>query len=345
MRELGIDCGWEPSGELEIASSPWQVDDLRELYEQHAAAGIPSTWLDGDELRAEIKSPTYHAGFWHHDAAILDPARLAWGLARACEERGVRIYERTPVTSLDRAAGGVELRTPWGSLRAGRAVLATNAFRPLLRRLRFHVVPVYDYALMTEPLSAAQLDAIGWSRRQALSDAGYLFHYYRLTEDQRILWGGWDAVYYRGRRILAEYEDRPDLFAKLAGHFFQTFPQLEGLSFTHRWAGVIDTCSRFCQFWGTAFDGRVSYVLGYTGAGVAATRFGARVALDLVHGRSTELTEMDFVRSRPLPFPPEPLLFPMIEATRRSTEHAELHGGRRNAWLRSLDRFGLGFDS
>jgi glycine/D-amino acid oxidase-like deaminating enzyme len=152
-------------------------------------------------------------------------------------------------------------------------------------------------------------------------------------------------MYYRGRHIRKEYEDRPDLFAKLAGHFFTTFPQLEGLGFTHRWAGVIDTCSRFCQFWGTALDGRVSYALGYTGLGVAASRFGARVALDLALGRRTELTQMDFVRSRPLPFPPEPLLFPTIEVTRRSTEHAELHGGRRNLWLRSLDRFGLGFDS
>ena len=230
-------------------------------------------------------------------------------------------------------------------MHAGRVVLATNAFKPLLRRLRLHIVPVYDYALMTEPLSPAQLDAVGWSRRQALADAGYMFHYYRLTEDQRILWGGWDALYYRGRRIRVEYEDRPDLSAKLADHFFTTFPQLEGLRFTHRWAGVIDTCSRFCQFWGTALDGRVSYVLGYTGLGVAASRFGARVALDLALGRRTELTELGFVRSRPLPFPPEPLLYPLIEATRRSTEHAELHGGRRNLWLRSLDRFGLGFDS
>jgi glycine/D-amino acid oxidase-like deaminating enzyme len=343
--DLPIDCGWERTGEMEIASSPWQVEGLREAREQHERAGIPGTWLDGEELRSEIHSPTYLAGFWHHDSAILDPARLAWGLARVCEERGVRIYEGTPVAALERAGGGVELRTPWGAVRAQRAVLATNAFRPLLRRLRLYVVPVYDYALMTEPLSGEQLDAIGWSRRQALADAGYMFHYYRLTEDQRILWGGWDAMYYRGRRIRSEYEDRPDLSAKLAGHFFRTFPQLEGLRFTHRWAGVIDTCSRFCQFWGTALDGRVSYVLGYTGLGVAASRFGARVALDLAAGRRTELTQMDFVRSRPLPFPPEPLLYPMIEITRRSTEHAELHGGRRNAWLRGLDRFGLGFDS
>jgi glycine/D-amino acid oxidase-like deaminating enzyme len=345
IRDLGIDCGWERTGEMEVATAPWQVDGLREACAAGMAAGVPGTWLSGEELRAEIHSPTFLAGHWHHDSAILDPARLAWGLARACEERGVRICEGTPVTSLGRVRGGVALETPWGLARAHHAVLATNAFRPLLRRLRWHVVPVYDYALMTEPLSPDRLDSIGWSRRQALADAGYMFHYYRLTEDRRILWGGWDALYYRGRRIRREYEDRPDLFARLAGQFFTTFPQLEGLRFTHRWAGVIDTCSRFCQFWGTALDGRVSYVLGYTGLGVAASRFGARVALDLVSGTPTELTELHFVRSRPLPFPPEPLLFPAIEATRRSTEHAELHDGRRNLWLRSLDHFGLGFDS
>jgi hypothetical protein len=108
---------------------------------------------------------------------------------------------------------------------------------------------------------------------------------------------------------------------------------------------VIDTCSRFCQFWGTAVGGRVSYVLGYTGLGVAASRFGARVALDLLGDTPTELTRLDFVRSRPLPFPPEPLRFPLIEITRRSTVRAEAHGGDRNLWLRTLDRFGVGFDS
>ena len=341
----GIDCGWERSGELDIAGAPWQVEGLAEERDHYARLGLGHEWLGREALQADIHSPTYEAGLWHHDAAILDPARLAWGLARACAGLGVRFYERTPVTALARAASGVDLRTPWGALRARRVVLATNAFRPLLRRLRLHVVPVYDYVLMTEPLTPRQLDAIGWSRRQALADAGSMFHYYRLTEDQRILWGGWDALYFYGSRIAAEFEERPGVHAKLAAHFFTTFPQLEGLRFTHRWAGVIDTCSRFCQFWGTALDGRVSYVLGYTGLGVAASRFGARVALDLVGGTATQLTQLQMVRSRPVPFPPEPLRFPLIEITRRSTEHAELHGGRRNAWLRTLDRFGLGFDS
>ncbi len=341
----GIACGWERTGELDIATAPWQLDGLGRERDHYARLGLVHQWLDREELQADVHSPTYLAGLWHHDAAIVDPARLAWGLARVCAERGVRFFERTPVTALERTAAGVSLRARTGTLRARRVVLATNAFRPLLRRLRLSVVPVYDYVLMTEPLSHSQLESIGWSRRQALADAGYLFHYYRMTEDRRILWGGWDALYHYDNRIAPELEDRPDEHAMLAGHFFATFPQLEGLRFTHRWAGVIDTCSRFCQFWGTALGGRVSYVLGYTGLGVAASRFGAEVALDLVGGEPTELTELRFVKSRPVPFPPEPFRLPLIEITRRSTKRAESDGGRRNLWLRTLDRFGLGFDS
>jgi glycine/D-amino acid oxidase-like deaminating enzyme len=340
-----IDCGWARTGELDIATAPWQVDGLREEQDHYARLGLGHEWLDREELQAEVHSPGYLAGLWHHDAAIVDPARLAWGLARACAHTGVRFYERTPVSALERTAAGVAVRARGGVLRARRAVLATNGFRPLLRRLRLSVVPVYDYVLMSEPLSEAQLESIGWSHRQALADAGYMFHYYRLTDDRRILWGGWDAVYHYGSRISPGLEDRLDEHVLLAEHFFATFPQLEGLRFTHRWAGVIDTCSRFCQFWGTALGGRVSYVLGYTGLGVAASRFGAEVALDLVGGRPSELTELRFVKSRPLPFPPEPLRLPLIEITRRSTLRAQANGGRRNLWLRSLDRFGLGFDS
>ncbi len=341
----GIACGWERTGEVDIATAGWQVEGLREEQAHYERLGVGQEWLDGESLRAEVHSPTYLAGLWHHDAAIVDPARLAAGLARVCAERGVRFFERTPVSALERTPAGVALRAPGGTLHARRAVLATNAFRPLLRRLRLSVVPVYDYALMTEPLTPEQLASVGWSRRQALADAGYLFHYYRLSEDRRILWGGWDAFYHYGSRIAPALEDRPDVHAMLAEHFFATFPQLEGLRFTHRWAGVIDTCSRFCQFWGTALEGRVSYVLGYTGLGVVASRFGARVALDLLTGAPTELTGLRFVRSRALPFPPEPLRLPLIEVTRWATKRAEAAGGRRNAWLRGLDRFGLGFDS
>src|SRR5690606_35998170 len=101
----------------------------------------------------------------------------------------------------------------------------------LLKRVSLHTVPVYDYALMTEPLSAEQLASIGWEGRQGLADGGNQFHYYRLTADNRILWGGYDAVYYYGRRISSRYDQRQETFVRLAAHFSHTFPTLKGLRF------------------------------------------------------------------------------------------------------------------
>ena len=109
--------------------------------------------------------------------------------------------------------------------------------------------------------------------------------------------------------------------------------------------GVIDTCSRFCAFFGTAHRGRVAYALGYTGLGVGASRFGARVMLDLLSGVRTELTELKMVRSKPVPFPPEPLAYLGVQATRWSLARADRRVGRRNLWLRALDAAGMGFDS
>ena len=136
-----------------------------------------------------------------------------------------------------------------------------------------------------------------------------------------------------------------ETFTRLAAHFFETFPQLRGVRFTHAWGGAIDTSTRFCAFWGQAHAGKVAYVMGYTGLGVGATRFGAQVMLDLLSGKRTERTELDFVKSKPIPFPPEPLRYTGIQLTRWSLDRADRNGGRRNLWLRSLDRLGLGFDS
>ena len=177
---------------------------------------------------------------------------------------------------------------------------------------------------MTEPLSADQLAAVGWAHRQGVGDTANQFHYYRLTADNRILWGGYDAIYHFGRTVRPGHDQRPATFHTLAGHFFDTFPQLEGLRFTHRWGGAIDTCTRFFAFYGTAFSGRAAYALGYTGLGVGATpvrrRRDARPAVRSAH-RAHRAARC--VRRRPLPFPPEPLAFarhpghPLVAAARR----------------------------
>jgi len=341
VNRYDIDCDFERTGSIAVATEPYQVDVLRADANSYGV-----TFLDAEAVRTEVNSPAYVAGTWDKDGtAMLHPAKLAWGLAAACEGIGVRIAERTPATGLASDSDGVTVRTRDGVLRARRVALGTSAFPALVRRLRPFIVPVYDYVLVTDPLTPHQLAGVGWRNRQGVSDTGNQFHYYRLTADNRILWGGYDAIYHFGGDVRRVYDQRPATFVKLASHLLATFPQLEGIGFSHRWGGAIDTCSRFCAFFGTAHHGRVAYALGYTGLGVGASRFGARVMLDLLSGEPTELTQLQMVRSRPLPFPPEPLAYLGVQATRWSLARADRRSGRRNLWLRALDAAGMGFDS
>nr|WP_218852578.1 FAD-dependent oxidoreductase [Spelaeicoccus albus] len=340
VARYGIDCEFERTGELAVATRPHEIEWLR------SEAGDDAVFLDRDSVRAEVNSPTYLAGLWDtRGTALVHPAKLVWGLAAACRELGVQIYESTVVRKLTSDAGGLTLATDRGRITAQHAALATNVFPSLLRRTRLHTVPVYDYALMTEPLSPEQLDSIGWRGRQGIGDVSNRFHYYRRTADDRILFGGFDAIYHYGRQLRADYDQRPETFDKLARHFFETFPQLAGLRFTHQWGGAVDTCSRFFSFFRTAHRGRVAYSAGYTGLGVGATRFGANVMLDLLSGRPTERTELDMVKKMPLPFPPEPLAWAGIGLTTKAMIRSDANEGRRGLWLRALDAVGVGFDS
>lgn len=342
----GIACDLERTGELTVAVQPWQVDELARLHAEADRLGLRWRLLDGETVRDEVASPTYLAGLEDPDGvALVDPARLAWGLRAACLRLGVRVHERTPATALARDPSGVRVSTPYGTVRAAKVLLATSAFPPLLPRISRYVVPVWDYALMTAPLSAEQRAAIGWRGRHGISDAGNQFHYYRLTADDRLLFGGYDAIYHLGGSTDPRHAQRPETFALLADHLVRTFPQLDGIPVTHAWGGVIDTCTRFSPMWGTAMGGRVAYAVGYTGLGVGASHFGARTALDLLDGRDTERTRLSMVRRRPRPFPPEPVRWGGIQMTRRALAAADLHGGRRGPWLRLLDALGLGFDS
>ncbi|WP_406203595.1 FAD-binding oxidoreductase [Kitasatospora sp. NBC_01560] len=346
LKRYGIDAEWERTGEIDVATQPHQVEELHEIAEAVSRYGLDITVLDADALRAEVDSPTFLGGLWDKEGvAMVHPAKLAWGLKDACLGQGVRIFEYTRALDLREYGSGMAVRTPYGRVFARRVALGTNVFPSLVKRVRPYVVPVYDYALMTEPLNAEQLAAIGWRGRQGLGDSANKFHYFRLSADNRILWGGYDAVYHYGGRVRNEYDQRPETFRTLAHNFFRCFPQLEGLRFTHAWGGAIDTCSRFSAFFDTAHRGRVAYATGYTGLGVGATRFGAEVMLDLLDGARTERTSLEMVRSKPLPFPPEPVRWAGIEITTRSLDYADRHGGRRNLWLRTLDRLGLGFDS
>lgn len=352
VADLGIDCDLVRDGALTVATEPYQAAEILAERSGSRQARPPGTddvvVLDQAETRALVNSPLYLASVWDkRGTAVVHPAKLAYGLAEACAQAGVEIFEHTRVLELSRtgAGGRVRLLTPVSTITAGRVVLATNAFPSLLARYRLHTVPVYDYALMTEPLSGEQLRELGWAGGQGVADSSSQFHYYRKTADDRILWGGYDVVWHPGGRIKASYEERPETYRKLASHFYTTFPFLEDVAFTHRWAGVIDTCSRFCAFFGQGYGKRVVYAAGFTGLGVGASRFAAQVLLDTLDGVENERTSLRMVRETPLPFPPEPARTVGIELVTWATDRADHNDGRRNVFLRALDRMGLGFDS
>jgi glycine/D-amino acid oxidase-like deaminating enzyme len=346
LARYGIACDYETPGVLNVALEPRELDDLQDEAELSRRFGHDVELLDAERARAEINSPTYLGALWHRaGSALVHPGRLAGGLRAAAGAAGVRIHEFSPVRAIRRNGAALSVRAEAAVVTAPKVLLATSAYPPLIRSVARYVAPVYDYALMTEPLSEAQQRAIGWHHGQGVADMGNQFHYYRLTADGRILYGGYDAVYRYGGDVGPHRDADEATFATLSQHFFTTFPQLEGLRFTHRWGGAIDTSTRFSVFFGRAHGGRLTYALGYTGLGVGASRFGGRVALDLLDGRDTAATRLEMVRRRPLPFPPEPLRSGVIQLTRNRLSAADRNEGRRGLWLRTLDRLGVGFDS
>ena len=345
LKVEGVDADVRSCGKSMMATRSHQLEELTRSFSELLAHGESVEQLDERETQADIHSPTYLSSLrFYSGGGLLDPAKLSWGLRDVALRYGVRIHEESKVAGLSNGSKRIEVRTEIAKIQAGKVILATNAFDPLLKRMRNKIIPLFDHVLVTEQLNQSQIDSLGWPQNQGVTDFGNQFHYYRRTPDNRILWGGYDALYYFGSDRTAGVKEHSGSHELLAGHFFETFPQLEGVRFTHKWAGMIDATSRFTPAFGTAMSGNLAYAYGYTGLGVASSRFGARVALDLLAKRNSELTRLTLVKRQPISFPPEPLRFALIQASRAELAKEDITG-KRSLWLRFLDRLGVGFNS
>ncbi len=346
LERYGIDARYEPTGTITVTTRPSQNEIAAELVDKLRRSGEDAVWLNEDEVREKVNSPTYCGGIWHRGGqdGLVDPAYLCWGLKKTILALGVRVFEGTPMLRLDSHSDGMQVDCPRGSVRCRKVLIATNAFSSPIDRLRRSVIPVWDYVLATEPLTAAQRDALGWKDREGLSNVANMFHYYRMTHDDRITWGGGTHVcYYYGNGTDASLADPRARFVEQAREFLETFPQLTGIRFTHRWSGIIASSTRFCMVPGVAFDGKVAWSVGYTGLGVGATRFGARIGLELLGYAPSEILDLQFVRKPAMAWPPEPLRWLGVTLTRSEMARADRNGGKRGLWLRLLDRLNLGF--
>ena len=182
VARYNIECNFERTGELQVAVAPWQFKGMAEQAERRNAMGDTVEVLSQEEVQSRVHSPSYVGALFDHDGtALVDPARLVWGLERVCVSLGVKIFENSKVEWLEDLHDAVRVHTPYGAVTAARVALGTNVFPSLLKKTRKYVVPVYDYVMVTEPLSDAQLESIGWSGREGIADSGNQFHYYRLT--------------------------------------------------------------------------------------------------------------------------------------------------------------------
>ncbi len=341
-----IDARYQNVGSIAVTTNQNQNEAAAKIAEDERRDGVDAVWLNEKEVREKVNSPTYCGGIWYRGGqdGLVDPAYLCWGLKKTILSLGVRVFEGTPLLSLASRSDGMQVSCPDGSVRCQKILMATNAFRNPIGKIRRSIIPVWDYVLATEPLSDAQLAAIGWEGREGLSNIANMFHYYRMTQDGRITWGGGTTVcYYYGNGADASLSDSRKRFVQLSEEFLQTFPQLKGIRFTHRWGGIIASSTRFCMTPGRAFDGKVAWSVGYTGLGVGAARFGARVGLELLGYDPSEILDMQFVRKASMAWPPEPLRWMGVTLTRSELARADRNEGRRGLWLNLLDRLKLGF--
>lgn len=302
--DLGLDCDYEHTGFLWVATSPkYSQRLLKEIALVHRLGITGVHLIDGEELAGRVNSPLYVGpAWWEPNTGLLNPAKLSRAWATLLEGAGVQIFERTPVLSMAQAAGRQLLGTPNATVRASKVVLATNAwsheFTPLARKQ----VPVWTYIVLTEPLTDAQLDSIGWAGREGVEDFRDLVHYYRLTADNRLLIGGRDVGLGDGRTM--DFDDSPRTWEALRNDVRAMFPGLRDVTFSHAWGGPVSATLDMFPAIGYAGSKDVVYSVGCVGHGVSTTHLNGQTIRDLVLERDTELTDVFFVNRRVIPFPP-----------------------------------------
>ncbi|UTD27939.1 FAD-binding oxidoreductase [Bradyrhizobium sp. WD16] len=334
-----VDLEW--GGELTVAVEKAQVPRLQREFELHKLYGHDAVLLDREQVQAQVASPLFSAGVWSlGKSGTVHPAKLAWELKRIAKGLGVRMHELTPMTGVEDLGDRLAIITHDGRIVAHRALFATNAWGAGHAHIKRRIVGVRDRVLATEPLTAEQLARLGWRNRQGVYDTRLQLNYMRLTSDNRIVFGGRVGYFYNddvdpaADRQITTYE-------RLAASFFKTFPQLDDVRFSHAWSGPIDLSKRMAVHFQRYYGGKGIWVGGYSGFGVTATRFGARVGLDILYGADKPELRLEFASTLPGYIPPEPFRWIGAKLTMYALDEADTKGGWRRLWINLVHQLGF----
>jgi len=303
-----IDCGWVKGGSYRVATSAPQLERAKAGLDAKRARGYGTedAWfVTPAEIQSEVRIAGVLGGTYTPHCARVDPARLARGLAAACERQGVVIHERSPALSI--APGRVTC--VGGSLRADVVVRATEAFTTRLPGERRRYLPLASHMLATEPLSAEAWAEIGWAGCAPIADQHYQFVYGQRTPDGRIALGGRGLTYRLGGAIRDADEVQPAIHERLEQTLRFLFPAAAAAAVSHRWGGFFAAP----RDWSMSVDfDRASGLAragGYSGHGVVASCLAGRTLADLITGTESDLVDLPWVGHASRRWEPEPLRF------------------------------------
>lgn len=346
--EHGVDAGYEQNGFATVAVNEGQLHrierDLRAA--ERIGAEDDYTFLEGAAAQEVIGSPAIRGILKDAGGAMLNPHRLARGLVRVVRRLGVRVFEYSPATEV--VPGRVS--TSCGTVTAPHIVVATNAHQWSMPQFRNRIVPIWSYAMVSEPMTPDRLSEVSWPRRELFKDMRNFLTMGRLVPgqggaDERVLWAGRLAPYFYANSMSPRHMRNERVFRELRDAWRRFFPQWSTVRFTHRYGGCEAVGTHLLPYVGSLGTG-IHYAYGFSGHGVAPSHTAAKALRDFVLERDSEYTELIFVGQREARLPPEPLRFLatrlttwLLQRQDRRMDAGHDVGHKDPALLRVINRF------
>jgi glycine/D-amino acid oxidase-like deaminating enzyme len=316
------------SGMVMVSTSAAQDAAIDGAVAAAAAIGAPeqAVALDADDVAKRVRSPVFRRGVFYPDGATVQPARLVRALRRAVADAGVTVYEHSPATRI--RAG--EVGTPGGRVRAPEIVVAINAAATGWRPVSRHVTNFGSYVVLTEPVPDL-LAEIGWTGGEAVLDARMFLHYFRTTNDGRVLMGsGSGPIGFRGT-VDGRFTADEATAARAEQGLRRLLPGLAAARVERAWGGPIDVSADHLPFFGTVKGERIHYGLGYSGHGVGPSWLGGQILASLALGASDEWTALPLATRQVPSLPPEPFKHlggALVRRAIMAVEYADEEGRR-----------------
>jgi glycine/D-amino acid oxidase-like deaminating enzyme len=328
----GIAADFRKGGILTVARGAHQEPSLHASYRGYASLGLESHFqlLSTEQCRERVSITKVCGGLYSPRCGSIHPAKLARGLARVLENRGVTIYEQTEVTNV---VGGAESRlvTRSGELCARQGVLlAGEAYVTRLPRLHRALLPMYSLISVTEPLTTAQWATIGWQNCESLASYRLTVDYLTRTADGRILFGSRGAPYQFGSLINDDQDRHEPTHSRIHQFVEEWFPTLRGIQFTHNWGGPVGVPRDWMPT--ARFDPRtrIGFVGGYTGQGVATSNLAGRVLAALLTEPDSTIARLPVAQRRSPNWEIEPLRWLVVRYMQNAFQRIDeaLESGR-----------------